>query len=551
MAADDAAARADVVREHVYGVDADPLAIHELHRKVARWIGGESARPDDYEDLLAAQFPCGDALVGTDWRPESLFRTDAPSSPVETAIDWGDTFPAVAAEGGFNLVIGNPPYRREKSARHDFDRIASSQLGQRWRSARMDLWHYFFHRGLDLLKLGGRLTFIVNSYWIGSTAAAPLRQRMVDETSMEELVLLGSARVFPDVSGRHMIFRVRATDDRSKPCRVLDLSHQCHSQIQSRFSQDSPGAEDSFSEAQAVRQDELWSGNRLLVHAQATIHAGTKSASGLKPPMLPTRELTTAFDVRQGIAENPPFVTKSAALELGQPELAGTGVFVLTRDEVTALNLTEQDQLRLRPYYSLASLGRFHVAAEPSHQILYLTRITTPELDTIPRLAAHLEKFRPILQRRREAMSGRIAWWHLHWPREERLFRSPRILCLQMGHEPRFAYAEKPTYVGFSVNVITEHANSRTQAVSLPALTAMLNSAFARHWFETHAKRRGVHLDISGAVLKQFPVPTNPSAKIVADLDQLTRTWRPDLDAEARLNELVEALYLESPIGKV
>src|SRR6185503_6653749 len=87
-------------------------------------------------------------------------------------INWPTAFPNVAAAGGFDLVIGNPPYLRERDSKREFDRIAHSPLGKRWRTARMDLWHYFLHRGLDLLKPGGRLSFIVNSYWTSSTAAA-------------------------------------------------------------------------------------------------------------------------------------------------------------------------------------------------------------------------------------------------------------------------------------------------------------------------------------------------------------------------------------------
>jgi len=50
-----------------------------------------------------------------------------------------EAFPQVAADGGFDVVIGNPPYRRELNAKELFDRIAASPLGERWRQARMDL----------------------------------------------------------------------------------------------------------------------------------------------------------------------------------------------------------------------------------------------------------------------------------------------------------------------------------------------------------------------------------------------------------------------------
>lgn len=527
----DCTRRRAIVRQCVFGVDADPVAIESLRLRVADWIGGVATDPET-ESILAANFRCGDALLGPDWSPsarngpsaETLSRAKHFVEP----LDWRGVFPQVAAAGGFDVVIGNPPYRRELNAKDDFNRIAQSELGQRWRTARMDLWHYFLHRGLDLLKPGGQLSFIVNSYWTSSTAARPMRQRLAAETIVEELVLLGPARLFCDVSGRHMVFRIRKVVDLRAPCQVLDLSQQSAEQIEETFVRPT----EPNPVVRTVRQQDLWAGSVLQTepqtHLQSTCHG---------------QLLGEVFDVRQGIAENPPFVTRAAAKELGDESLAGRGVFVLTADEVASLNLNQREQSLLRPYYALATIGRFRVADQPSHQMLYLTRRTAPDQTDQLRIAEHLERFRQILQRRREVQSGQIAWWHLHWPREERLFTSPRILCHQMGSEPRFAYAEVPTYVGFSMHLIVARASGDVAAVTLPALTAILNSAAAGHWFESHAKRRGAHLDISGTVLKQFPLPIDPSPVAVEELQHLAVNWTTSAASEVELNRLVNAIY--------
>jgi adenine-specific DNA-methyltransferase len=247
------------------------------------------------------------------------------------------------------------------------------------------------------------------------------------------------------------------------------------------------------------------------------------------------------------MAENPPFVTRAAAQELGDATAIGQGVFVLTTTEVARLDLSDAEAALLRPYYALSTVERFHVDSQPSHQVLYLTKTTAPSLQPYPRIAAHLERYRVVLERRREVRSGQMAWWHLHWPREERLFVEPRVLCLQMGHEPRFAYAEQPTYVGFSMNVIVANRAKAEPSMSVAALTAILNSSRAKHWFESNAKPRGAHLDISGTVLKQFPIPMTSRSEILVELDQLARHWPVHVEeqavAESRLEELVEQLY--------
>ncbi|MCA9113024.1 MAG: hypothetical protein KDA52_23925, partial [Planctomycetaceae bacterium] len=180
--------------------------------------------------------------------------------------------------------------------------------------------------------------------------------------------------------------------------------------------------------------------------------------------------------------------------------------------EVDRLGLSNEEQSLLRPYYLTRSIGRYSLPPEPTHWILYLTPRTAPDVTSIPAIARHLQKVRPALERRREVMRGTIEWWHLHWPREERLFREPRVLAVQMGRYPQFVYAELPTYVGFSVNVVRL---KEAHQLSLPAITAVLNSAWAADWFNGHAKRRGVALDISGTVLRDCPLPSLSPQNVV------------------------------------
>ncbi len=531
--------RLRLVRECVFGVDADPVAIDSLRDRVTAWIGSDSANEEDVTRVLATNFRCGDALLGPGWA-DSETESSETSGQDSSAIDWPTVFPHVAADGGFDLVIGNPPYRRELNAKVDFDRIAASPLGQRWRRARMDLWHYFLHRGLDLLKPGGTLCYIVNSYWTGSTAAQPLIARLASQTTMDEIIVFGASKLFRDVSGWHMIFRARKGRDVDAACQIVDLSDVASAELEEELTRSGL--------VRAVSQPDLWRGGRLRMDAP--------EPRGSLPDAGPS--LGEVFEVRQGIAENPPFVTRAIATELGDPSLTGSGVFVLTEAEVERLGLSERERSRLRPYYALSTVERFRLAPQPSHWLLYLTKQSAPALDELPRIASHLERFRAVLERRREVVSGAMAWWQLHWPREERLFIAPRVLCLQMGHVPRFVLAERPAFVGFSQHVIVArekplaHQPSESVEPSLAALSAILNSSPARGWFEAHAKRRGANLDISGSVLKQFPLPSRTCPELDVQLDRLAREWPAVAshslgDAEALLDRHVHEWYLPDP----
>ncbi len=524
-AATDGDARLDIIRRQLFGVDLDPLAVETLRQRFRIELTGCVSHPE-LESVLTTNFRVGNAVAGHGW--------ETPQSE-NTAFHWSQAFPEIAAACGFDIVLANPPYRRERGAKLDRAGLDDAPLTACWRQARMDLWHYFFHRGLDLLRPGGLLTFIVNSYWTTSHAGRPLIERLIAEATPLEFVLLDTAPVFPGVSGRHLIMQLRKGLTH-EPCDLYQLKSAFHSTVTNDTvwtrlladrSQSALGTAESPFHHQQVARTELLHDGRIWLSLQSrrSVSSPQRGSSG--------RTLGDLFEVRQGIAENPPRVTRQQALD-DPTYRTGEGVFVLTAEELHGLNLSVTELACVRPYYSTGEITRDWSPAEPAQWLLYLNRETAPDLQALPNIARHLGRFRSLLERRREAQQGKIAWWHLHWPRESRLFEQPRILAVQMCRTPVFAYVERPTYVGFSTNLIVQrHAGGLT----LPGLAALLNSHFAQGWFSANAKRRGVNLDITGTTLKSFPIPEFQPA----DTDTLAQWHHERKNAE--IDDLVDRLY--------
>jgi len=520
-----------LIREHLFGVDLDSAAIDSLRSEFQRRClniapdpaSRDSASPAsasrELQRVLDANFVIGNAVTGplvstadlaarlSDRSPATRARNKSPGRGQSeshagcwgTPLDWHATFPLPLAGQGFDIILGNPPYRREKDARQLFEHLAGAPLGQLWQQCRMDLWYYFLHRGLELLHPRGILCFVVPSYWMASRGASRLIQRLEREACFREVLLLDRAPVFAGVEGRHMVIllsRQRDSQPSSKsstklaadpPCRVIVAGWQA-------------GPE---SEATSITplsqhlqpQSDLFHNGRLTWQAPCELD---RLALTLAP-------LNSAFETRQGIAENPPVINRRHLRDFPQQNYRlGQGVFVLTSEEVAALDLAAAERLLLRPYYETSALGRYRLPNEPTHWLLYLTPRTAPAIEKLPRLARHLAPYRPILDRRRETVRGVCNWWHLHWPRDEANFLAPRLLNVQMGREPQFVFADSPTYVGFSVNVVF---SGDTSGLPLEALCGLLNSSLAAGWFQRHAKSRGVQLEIGGRLLQQFPLP--------------------------------------------
>ena len=81
---------------------------------------------------------------------------------------------------------------------------------------------------------------------------------------------------------------------------------------------------------------------------------------------------------------------------------------------------------------------------------------------------------------RRETKNGNNSCWHLHWPRDEDMWKAPAILSLQMSDRPAFVVAEEPAFVSFSVNVFVP---SDSTPERLHYIVGQLNSRLLWEWY--------------------------------------------------------------------
>ena len=103
-------------------------------------------------------------------------------------FDWGVEFAEVMADGGFDVVVANPPYGAtvDDSTRDlYFDRKTEGAQSK-------DTYGLFIARGLQLLKPGGKLSYIVSDTWRTIKSHRPLRKRILAETQIDHIIDLPS-----------------------------------------------------------------------------------------------------------------------------------------------------------------------------------------------------------------------------------------------------------------------------------------------------------------------------------------------------------------------
>jgi hypothetical protein len=119
------------------------------------------------------------------------------------AFDWPAAFPEVFAQGGFDVVVGNPPYVRQELL----------TPFKPWLEAHYEAFHgmadlyvYFYELGLRVLKPGGLLSFVVTNKWMKAGYGEPLRRFFSEKAWVKSVVDFGHAKqifqeadVFPSI----------------------------------------------------------------------------------------------------------------------------------------------------------------------------------------------------------------------------------------------------------------------------------------------------------------------------------------------------------------
>ncbi len=200
------AERKRILTVNLYGVDIDSQAVEvtklSLLLKVlqgeARETGGKQMDFHRVLPDLGRNIKCGNSLIGSDfYRQMALPDLDDEARLKINAFDWDIEFKTIMDAGGFDSVIGNPPYVRSQM----LDGPTKDYLTSHYPAAayQPDTFAFFLQRGVGLLRNQGRFSFIIPNGILTNTYYALLRQFLLESTHAEIVVDLKGG-VFPGAS---------------------------------------------------------------------------------------------------------------------------------------------------------------------------------------------------------------------------------------------------------------------------------------------------------------------------------------------------------------
>jgi hypothetical protein len=197
--------RREILLNNIYGVDIDHQAVEVAQLSLYLKLLEEetTASAHDYqlefrETLLPSldkNIVCGNSLIGTDISTGLPFDTGEERKL--NPMDFQQRFPEIMKRGGFDAIVGNPPYIRiQRIPAKDSDYLFHRY---QWPTSKMDLSLVFLERGLRLAKKQGLVGFICTSQWMAAEYGKNIRKELA-KGFLHLIVDFGSLPVFANAS---------------------------------------------------------------------------------------------------------------------------------------------------------------------------------------------------------------------------------------------------------------------------------------------------------------------------------------------------------------
>ena len=407
---------------------------------------------------------------------------------------------------GFDIVIGNPPYVGESGHKDIFRPIADTEFGERFYIGKMDLFYFFFHKGLDILHDRGELSLITTNYYPTAMGAKKLRNDLKERSQIRELINFNEVRVFESALGQHNMI---TTVTKNKSKKVLCNSIVCTESVIANANKIKDilyGIEKNIIKS-AVEQDNLYDGKDSYIRQMGVRATEDNSIESILDKMvLAKSRLGELCEINQGVVTGCDTVSAKNLTKLSSQnnKIKNDGIYVLdlknSRDREVFETLKDEEEI-FRDFYKNSDITRYWCSEIPSKKLIYfMDRI---DKEKYPKTYEHLSKFKEILEARLKTYNEKYHWTALHRPRRESVFEAiPKIVAPYRAKYNTFAYNECEWFCRSDVYVIT----AKSDDINLKYLLGLLNSKLYFLWLYYRGKRKGEVLELFQIPLSEIPI---------------------------------------------
>lgn len=174
-----------ILERNIYGVDINEESV-EIAR-LSLWL--RTAKKGRKLTSLSSNIKVGNSLI------------DDPEVAGVLAFNWQEQFPTVFEKGGFDVVIGNPPYVRKQGLMEHYPEMCEFyEYKYVSATANYDIYALFMERSYDLINSAGEVSFILPHKFLVADFGVGIRTFFKSKKAVKSLVHFGSEMVFADAS---------------------------------------------------------------------------------------------------------------------------------------------------------------------------------------------------------------------------------------------------------------------------------------------------------------------------------------------------------------
>jgi hypothetical protein len=434
-----------ILLNNIFGVDLDSNAVEVTKLSLLlKCMEGETketieAQSKIFHDrilpTLDNNIKSGNSLIDLDYYDGQL-EFSGEERKIKP-FSWQKNFPEIFKQGGFDCVIGNPPYVAIDSinkSEKDYFSLKYPNLKKR-----LDLFGLFTDKGIKLLDENGKLGFIIPMQFLRNSAFELLRKSILENNYLEEINYVGD-KVFQDANNDTIILFVGKTKNEEGKTTLIESSTTPNSIIEKKIT--------------SVEQKSFLRNQEFIIDLSSPENKGIFSK-------IETQKLKIKdkFNVIQGIVSglNKAYIYHKKEIPNIETELLKTFIFG-----------SDFEKYCLRNH---------------QHQILYLNRHI--DIKNYPKTKEVLMLYKKQLDKRREVVNGAIPWYSLQWARDKSSFERPKILFQKIRNQKLSqrlvgTYDENALFVGDGVIFLNSKTDNKDE---LKFVLAILNSSLYNFYY--------------------------------------------------------------------
>ena len=448
--------KSEILVNNIYGVDIDNQAVEVTKLSLLLKVL-EDENLEYREQLFKAEhhhllpdlsnnIKCGNSLIGSDfYEDKNLSLFDNNEMRKINTFDWDKEFADIFESGGFDCVIGNPPYFNIQtlgvnSEETDYIMKKYSDIWQ----DKSDILFYFIYKAISVSN--DFVSFIVSNAFLFANKAQKLRNFIIENANISKIVNFEKYQVFSDASITTAVIKLNR-NKKDTNCLTYSLKEKNYfvDDISKNINND-----ENYFEVELKKDDVFALIDKTIIKVNKKIDDNHS-------------KLNEIFKIGKGM------------------ETAANKVF--TFKEYPIQFKSEFIKKRM----SGKIISKYFIAKEKEY-LLYFEGIN--DFEKLPLSIQHyLFEHKNILENRADKKRRKTAkWWNYSFPMHKEYYHLDKIWCSYRAKENIFCFDDTKEYIGLTNTTVIFDTNDN---LDLKYLLALLNSKVLTFRYKSIGKQTG------------------------------------------------------------